>query len=263
MIKVGILGMGFLFACIGLTAVAQEKVEPIKVLLISGDDVEPFHDWREIADSTRKVLENCGGFTVTVSEDTFILDSKAAMDKYDVILYTGYNAKTPTISDQAKENLLNYVKSGKGFVVTHLASASFKEWDEFGNLCGRKWVMGTSGHNPRNVFEANVVNKEHPITAGISDFKIYDELYAKLQGDAKIDVLVSAKSDWSNNVEPLLFVQEYGKGRVVQSGFGHDHRAIEDPVYKILLRRSCEWAATGKVGKACCSVGSCPMSAGK
>lgn len=262
--RAGIACIVFLLVFAGFTAFAQEKTEPIKVLLISGDDVEPFHDWREIADSTCKVLECCGRFAVTICEDTFILDSKAALDKYDVVLLTGYNAKTPTISDRAKENLINYVKSGKGFMVNHLASASFKEWDEFGKLCGRKWIMGTSGHNPRNIFEANVVNKEHPITAGLSDFKIYDELYAKLQGDAKIDVLVSAKSDWSNNVEPLLFVLEYGKGRVVHNAFGHDHHAIEDATNKILLRRSCEWAATGTVSKGCCGGGgSCSMSTTK
>ncbi len=249
-----LLGVTLLLAVVCFPAVAQEKSEPIQVLLISGDDVEPFHDWREIADSTRKVLESTGRFSVKVCEDTFILDSKAALDKYCVILLTGYNAKTPTISDQAKENLLNFVKSGKGLMVNHLASASFKEWDEFGNLCGRKWVMGTSGHGPRAMFTANVVKKDHPITEGMTDFDIFDELYSKLQGDSDMEVLISAKSEWSGNVEPLVFVKKYGEGRVVQNAFGHDHKAIENETNKTILIRSCEWAATGKVAACpCCA----------
>ncbi|MGC9327903.1 MAG: ThuA domain-containing protein [Candidatus Hinthialibacter sp.] len=251
--NVWIIGLALLMAAAGVSSFAQEKPEPIQVLLISGDDVAPFHDWREIADSTRKVLENSGRFNVIECEDTFILDSKAALDKYDVILLTGFNANTPSISDQAKENLLNFVKSGKGFMVNHLASASFKEWDEFGELCGRKWVMGTSGHGSRSMFTANIVNKEHPITQGLEDFQIFDELYAKLQGRSKIDVLITADSDWSGNTEPMLFVREYGEGRVVHNAFGHDHKAIENETNKILLIRSCEWAATGKVTKCGCA----------
>ncbi len=242
----------------GISSFAQEKPEPIKVLLISGDDVAPFHDWREIADSTRKMLESCKKFEVVECEDAYILESKTALEKYAVILLTSFNANTPTLSDPAKENLLNFVKSGKGFMVNHLASASFKEWDEFGNLCGRKWVMGTSGHGPGGMFTANIVKKDHPITEGLKDFQILDELYAKLQGDSEIEVLVSAESDWSKNVEPLLFVKNYGKGRVVHNAFGHDHKAIENDTNRILLIRSCEWAATGKVTKGCC--GMCGMA---
>src|SRR5210317_1365441 len=74
------------------------------------------------------------------------------------VLLTMFN-RGPTISGQAKENLLEFVKKGKGFYVQHLASASFSEWDEFGKLCGRNGVMGTSGHGPRAVFGTKVVNK--------------------------------------------------------------------------------------------------------
>ncbi len=72
----------------------------------------------------------------------------------------------PTISDQAKENLLDFVKDGKGFYVQHLASASFKEWDAFGKLCGRKWVMGTSGHGPRSVIAAKIRRQGTSVTKG-------------------------------------------------------------------------------------------------
>ena len=139
------------------------------------------------------------------------------MARYDVVALTMYNGSTPTISNQAKENLLNFVKSGKGFYVQHLASASFKEWDEFGKLCGRKWVMGTSGHGPRSDINVEIANHEHPITKGMTDFVTNDELYAKLQGTGAINVLVTADSDWSNATEPLLFTLDYGQGRVVHT----------------------------------------------
>ncbi len=244
-----IVGLVFGMFALGLCATvdAADKAEKIKVLLIAGDDVAPAHNWREISETTRGVLVASGRFDVKVCEDPLILESKTALDAYDVIVFTMYNRTVPTITDQAKENLVNFVKGGKGFYVQHLGSASFKEWDEFGKLCGRKWVMGTSGHGPRSVFPVRVVGKEHPITKGMKDFKADDELYAKLQGEGPIEVLVEADSDWSNRVEPLVFTRSYGKGRSVHNAFGHDAKIINNPNIERITARAVEWAATGKV----------------
>ena len=240
------LGVIVLAACCSV-ALAQPAGK-IKVLLITGDDVGA-HKWREISESTRDVLVKAGKFDVKVSEDLQILDSAAAINRYDVILFTVYTTKnSPELTDQGKENLLKFVKDGKGFVVQHLASASFAKWDEFGKLCGRKWIMGTSGHGPRAAFETKIV-KDHPITKGLSAFKIDDELYAKLQGDEPITVLVEADSDWSKKTEPLFFIKEYGKGRVVHNAFGHDGKVMADENVAKLIARGVEWAATGKVSE--------------
>jgi len=225
---------------------AVEKPAQIKALLITGDDA-PSHPWREISETTREILVKSGRFDVKVCEDPLILESQAALKAYDVIVFTIYSQRVAELSGQAQGNLLNFVKDGKGFFVQHLATASFPKWEEFGKLCGRKWVMGTSGHGPRSVFEAKVVDKEHPITAGLSNFETDDELYAKLQGTGEIHVLVQADSDWSKKTEPLVFTLSYGKGRVVQNAFGHDRKALMTPNVQKIIARGVEWAATGKV----------------
>ncbi len=239
-----LVAMIALVFCLGAQPAA--KPTPIKVLLITGDDVSA-HPWREMSETTREILVNSGKFDVKISEDPLILESATALKNYDAIVFTIYSAKLTELPGQAQENLLNYVKEGKGFFVQHLASASFPKWEEFGKLCGRKWVMGASGHGPRAVFQANIVDKQHPITAGLADFEVDDELYAKLQGDAKIQVLVTADSDWSKKTEPLVFVQNYGKGRVVHNAFGHDRKALMTPNVQKIIARGTEWAATGKV----------------
>jgi type 1 glutamine amidotransferase len=142
---------------------------------------------------------------------------------------------------------VNYVKGGKGLAIAHLASASFKEWPEFKKLCGRYWVMGTSGHGPRSVFKVKVADAQHPITKGLQDFEADDELYAKLQGDAPIHVLLTADSDWSKQTEPIAFTLEYGRGRVFHQTFGHDVKALANPTVQKVIQRGCQWAATGKV----------------
>lgn len=237
--------------CLSMLATVTAADPPAKVqaLIVTGDDVAPYHDWRENSEASREVLVESGRFDVRVCEDPKILESAGALGQYDVIVMVLYNGSLPTLTDPAKENLLNFVRGGKGFVTTHLSSAAFKEWDEYGKLCGRKWVMGTSGHGPRGVFEAKVAQSDHPITKGLEDFRIFDELYAGLVGDGPIDVLVTADSDHTNKTEPLVFTVKYGNGRAVHDAFGHDRKAIMDPSHRVLFVRSCEWAATGKVAE--------------
>jgi type 1 glutamine amidotransferase len=225
---------------------AAEKPAKIRALLITGDDVGA-HNWREMSEATRKALLDSGRFDVRVCEDPYILESETALKSYDVIVFLIYGTRVKMLPEEAQQNLLNYVKGGKGFFVQHLATASFAKWEEFGKLCGRRWVMGTSGHGPRGVFKAKVVNNEHPITEGMSDFEADDELYSKLQGNEKINVLVEAYSDWSKKTEPLVFTKKYGNGRVVHNAFGHDGKALSNPNVRKIIARGAEWAATGKV----------------
>jgi uncharacterized protein len=239
-----LIGIGLLASVSAANAAAAAK---IKVLLITGDDVTPAHNWQETSAATRDILTSSGKFDVKICEDAGILDSNSSLQRYDLVFLAMYNAKTPTLSATAKENLLNFVKGGKGFAVSHLGSASFKEWDEFKGLCGRAWVMGTSGHGPRSVFKVRIADANDPITKGLADFEADDELYAKMQGDVPIHVLATADSDWSHQTEPLAFTLEYGRGRVFHEAFGHDGKALANPAVKTIIQRGCEWAATGKV----------------
>lgn len=247
LLSISLIGLGLLaIASLPLTTHAAEPAKKINVLLVTGDDVG-VHPWPEVSQAIKETLVATKRFEVRVCEDTGVLDSAASLARYDLIFLHYFNAKTPTLSDAAKENLLQFVKGGKGLGLSHLSSASFKEWPEFGKLCGRYWVMGKSGHGPRSVFKVRVANKEHPITQGLADFEADDELYAKMQGDVPINVLVEADSDWSKQTEPLAFTLEYGKGRVFHEVFGHDGKALRNGSVQKLIQRGCEWAATGKV----------------
>jgi type 1 glutamine amidotransferase len=229
-----------------LAAAFSLQAEPakIKVLLLSGDDVSA-HKWQEMATATKQVLVDSGKFEVTVAEQLTALESETLAKDYDVIFMTRYNTKA-VLSDKAKANLVNFVKSGKGFVLSHLASASFADWPEFRKMVGRYWVMGSSGHGPRTPFKSVIADKTSPITQGISDFQVDDELYAKLQGDEPIHILVTADSDFSKKTEPMAFTLNYGKGRVFSETFGHDGKAIKTPEVSKLIVQGVEWAADKK-----------------
>jgi len=164
---------------------------------------------------------------------------------FDVVVLNYGFWSQPDPSDKAKAGLLDFVRSGKGVVAVHFACSSFQDWKEYGDLLGRVWKKGVGGHGPFGKFTVKITDQEHPITKGLTDFEASDELYAKLTGDADIQVLATAYSDWSKKVEPIVFVKSYGKGRVVQNVLGHGLPAREDANFQKLLVRCVDWAANG------------------
>jgi uncharacterized protein len=235
-----------LLAMLGLAFAAQAgDAAKIQALIITGDDVGS-HKWQETTPVMKEILTKSGKFDVTVVEGFDVLNKKEELQKYGVIVWMLFNAKKAPITDAAKENLVAFVKDGKGFVPSHFASGSFPQWPEWVEMCGRYWGKG-SGHGPRAPFEVKIIAKDNPIMKGIESFKQDDELYAKLLGDAKINVLAESDSDWSKKTEPMVWTIEYGKGRVFHHTFGHDGKALATPEVQKIITRGCEWSATGKV----------------
>ena len=103
-----------LVVVLGAFSQAGEPPAKIQVLLIAGDDVAPFHDWRENSEATRDVLVATERFGVRVCEDPLILESAKALEAYDVIVFTMFNRNLPMLSDLGKKNLVNFVQGGKG-----------------------------------------------------------------------------------------------------------------------------------------------------
>lgn len=239
-----LLSLVVLTVLFGVLAEGGRAAPPkLKILVATGFDV---HKWKETTALTRSVLEESGRFDVKVCEDLGIFES-STLKNYDAIVLNYGFWRAPELSPAARAGLLAYVKSGKGLVPLHFSCSSFQEWDEYRELIGRIWTKGVGGHGPRGKFKVEIVDKEHPVTRGLADFEADDELYAKLSGDAEIEVIATAYSDWSKKVEPIVFAKRYGKGQVIHNVLGHDMRARENPSFQKLLVRGVEFAATGKV----------------
>lgn len=237
-----VLTVVLFLACNGHAIATAQKV---KVLVVTGFDVAS-HQWQESTKLVQAILEETGQFDVAIGTDKEVFASPSIGDYNVIVLSYGFWEEADP-SEKAKAGLLNYVKQGGNLVALHFACSSFQDWDEYGVLLGRVWKKGVGGHGPYGQFTVNINKAEHPITKGLVDFKTEDELYAKLTGDTEIEVLASAYSDWSKQVEPIVFVKRYGKGRVVQNVLGHGLDSKQNASYQKLLCRGVEWAATGKV----------------
>ncbi len=213
------------------------------MLLVTGVDY-PAHEWRKTAPVLKEILEQGGGTDVRIVEDPAFLDS-AALTNYDVVLLHFQNWEVPGPGAVARENLQRYVVNGGGLVSVHFACGAWHgEWPEFANLLGRVW-RGTNGsqHDGRGPFKVEIVDKEHPVTRGLSDFVTDDELYTCLVGDAPIHLLAQAKSKVDQQNHPQAHVRDYGQGRVFLTTLGHDVRAYTNSVVPQLIRQGTAWAA--------------------
>jgi type 1 glutamine amidotransferase len=210
----------------------------------------PAHDWRKTTPVTRAILEEAKGFAVFVSEEPAVLETPA-LASYDLVVLNYRNDAQTKLSDAARKNLKAFVESGKGLAAIHFAVCAWGDWEDYAKMVGRIWVgkragvEKPSGHGPMGAFKVQMKAKDHAITKGLEDFETTDELYARLAGDAPIEVLASAQSDWSGNEEPMAWTVRCGQGRVFVTVLGHDVPARENPGFKKLLARGCAWAAGG------------------
>jgi type 1 glutamine amidotransferase len=236
-------------------------VAKIKTLLLSGANN---HDWRRSSPFLRDLLEKSGKFSVTLTENPSAALEDAKVLKRHKLIFSDYNG--PMWSEAAKANFEEAIRGGTGLVVLHAADNAFPGWVEYEKMVALLWREGT-GHGSYHEFEVKIVDRDHPITRGLENFRLWDELYHRLahMHNAPYRVLATAYSDpatgGTGNDEPMMVVQQYGKGRVYHHVMGHvwpgdpqQHKGcsmmtFENPEFQKSLLRGCEWAATGNVGE--------------
>lgn len=154
-----------------------------------------------------------------------------------------------------KVNLLEFIRSGKGFVGIHAATDTFYEWAEYGEMIGgyfdgHPWGAGT----PVSV-AVEAGKKDHAIVAGLEGepLNFNEEIYQhkapydskKVEMLLRLDVEKSAKVGGlkrTDNDYGVSWIKPYGKGRVFYCSLGHnDHIYWNNKVLGVYLN-GIQWA---------------------
>jgi uncharacterized protein len=200
---------------------------------------------------------------VTVTNDpSAVFEDAVGLAQYQLIFSDYYG---PEWSETAQTNFLQAVSSGTGVVILHAADNAFPGWVEYEKMVGLLWRDGT-GHGEFHEFLVRILDHEHPITAGLTDFRQWDELYHRLlhMHDVPVHVLASAYSSpekgGTGEDEPMMVLTRYGSGQVFHMVLGHvwegdpngEYKgasmiAFENEPFQRALLRGCEWVATGEV----------------
>ena len=131
-------------------------------------------------------------------------------------------------------------------------------------------LLGTQfkAHPPIGPFRVEIIDRDDPLTRGIDDFDVVDELYLS-KTTAPIRTLAQTRfqgeatgfvdADWPETVVPIVYRRELGRGGIVYNTLGHcrghwdlpelmpywehpERCAWNYPVYYELLRRGLVWA---------------------
>ena len=222
-----------------------ERVAPARnkrVLIVTGDDYAG-HDWRATAPELAALLREDDRLEVSITECPAFYGSPL-LRHYDatVLHFKNYEERLP-LGRECWDGVTDHVAAGNGLVLVHFGCGAFQDWDGFVNLAGRVWNPALRAHDPHGAFTVRIADEEHPVTRGMTDFEITDELYTCLDGDAPITVLCDAVSVVDNETYPMAFIVENTGGRVFHSVLGHDVVALQAPGARQLHRRATAWAA--------------------
>ena len=259
MTRTPMIGLALVFlVCITNTAEAQRKApEGAKVFLLSGGQRE-HHGFREQALYLASSLENTGRFQVTIGEDAAILETPG-FRKYDLLIVT-VDRRDPAskFTPAQQEAIFEYVRSGHGYVSIHGGDNAPPDW-----LPTWKEMLGgiyshtgkPDGKARRGTYLVKIADTSSPITQGLKDFELKDELYYNMQ--MMPDVKPLATIEFQGTVWPVAWTQNFGKGRVFHTNLGHHgwkdqpkEDPLRDPNLSRLILQGIEWVAAGRLAKS-------------
>lgn len=205
---------------------------------------------------------SASGHDVAIQEDASVLGQAAELGTYDVLVFNTRRENLADFGDLAlsapeQEGLKAFIRSGKGFVCLHIATAVPTAWPEFHEITGGGWITGSSFHPPYGEFSVNVSDPAHPVVRGLADFTINDELYMGLALKEGNDVFITADAPdathpWGperkptrmpGGTFPLGWTRKYGDGNVCTLLLGHDARSFQTREFQQLVLNGVEWVA--------------------
>ena len=219
------------------------------MLILSGRNN---HEWQQTTSVLAHILSESQKFSIKINEKPDTLTS-ADFLQVDVIL-SNWNSwpendlRWPVKTELA---LLQFIENGGGFVTFHSSSSAFYNWPEFQKISTAAWIMDSTYHDKPSETRITITSKMHPVTKGVNDFDIFDELWIQAAENPEFEVLGTASkkeiSETEIKPQPAIMVAGYGKGRIFHTILGHDINAIQNPGFSILIINATEWTATGKV----------------
>jgi len=171
------------------------------------------------------------------------------VSKYDALVF--YDMFDP-ISPAEQEAYIRLLKRGASMIFLHHALVSYQNWPEFIKIVGGQYhthPVVINGDTLKASYEhdvnipVKVENNNHPVTRGISDFEIVDEVYGGVEILPQVRPLLSTTHPKS--MRYLAWINHYGNSDVIYIQLGHGPSAYSNPNFRKLLQQAIAWSAAG------------------
>jgi len=219
---------------------AQQK--KIRVLIVSGGhgfEHKPFYN---VFDSIPSIT-----YDTLVQPQANVLIASPEVNRYDVLVfYDMYDLITPA----QQEAYIGLLKKGASMIFLHHALVSYQNWPEFIKIIGGQYHTSpvvVNGDTLKASYEhdvsipVKVENKKHPVTRGISDFEIVDEVYGGVEILPGVKPLLATTHPKS--MRYLAWINHYGNSDVLYIQLGHGPSGYSNPNFRKLIQQAIEWSA--------------------
>ncbi|MGV3772613.1 MAG: PVC-type heme-binding CxxCH protein [Verrucomicrobiales bacterium] len=225
----------FLFIwCASLSLMAQQS-KPLRVFIRAGVKTHGpgQHDHPRFLEEWKKLLTDRGA----QANGKLGFPSGEELENTDVLVV--FAAEAGSIAPEDRANLDKFLKRGGGIVTIHDAvCGNDPQW--FKTIIGGAWEHGKSKWYEGEV-GAYFIDTNHPITKGISNFDVKDEIYWDLHMMPEARVLASSFHSVFV-IAPQMWVYEKDNYRSFVSILGHEYDTFNLLHYRALLLRGIAWA---------------------
>jgi hypothetical protein len=202
-------------------------------------EVRAFDTFWKAMPGINAVVQNIDDFTASPEE---VRDSYAAVVFFFMPAGDPEEDDAPWFAGNPKAALEHLGATNQGIVVLHHAILAYRSWPGWADLCALPDRDGF-GFAPDERVTVTMVNREHPITFGIDDWRLTDEVYTINSSlpAGECDLLMT--TDHPKSMEALGWTRMHGSSRVFCFQPGHDSTAWSNPIFAEVLRRGVRWAA--------------------
>ena len=213
------------------------------------------HQPNPYAEKALEILgRKSGAFEAVISDDPRLLLGDH-LPRFDALVMNNIHERDPFLPEDfaqrteekktaarkfdeaVKQSILEYVRSGKGIVGVHAATAAFQNWPEYGEMIGGYY----GGHIYQDV-AIKLDDAQHSVNACFEGkpWRINDEIYIFREPYSrdKLHVLLSLDLDRmgdpgkrSDKDYAISWVRRYGRGRVFYTSLGHAAETYWNPLF--------------------------------
>jgi hypothetical protein len=174
--------------------------------------------------------------------------SSGNLERYAAVMF--YTTGEIPMSGAQKMALLDFVRSGRGFLGVHSATDTFYTWPDYLDLIGGYF----NGHPWHQGVTIEVADAADPLVAFVGNsLRVNDEIYQINDFDYRGSRVLLRLDQNSVDLSkagvhqrfygwPLAWKRSFGGGRVFYSALGHEASVWQDPRYQRILTNAILWS---------------------
>ena len=231
---------------------------PTALLIAGGAD---YHNTPEHYECLAGLLAGPCGLNVTVTDD-FERQTAESLRRYDLLVLW---ATIGQASPEPVHALFDAVRRGTPLLGLHAAPYTVRMVEGGPQAIGSSYIKEFP-HLPYQEITVNILDREHPVTQGVGDFTITDELYCLNELGQTVTVLASYDGRQANKPyrlrewqppdprhelahqwrmqqprAPLVYVTQHGEGKICVNALGHDKAALDNPGFRQITTQAAGW----------------------